>query len=60
MKPFALAAAIIFALMAIVHILRIIFGWSIAINGTDIPMWVSVVAFLVMAGLAFGLWRESQ
>ena len=60
MKPFTTATLIILALVAIVHALRVLLGWSVAVNGSDIPMWVSVVAFLVAAGLAAGLWRETR
>jgi hypothetical protein len=51
MKPFTTAALIILALVAIVHALRVVMGWSVIVNGSDIPMWVSLVAFLVSAGL---------
>lgn len=60
MKPFATAALVIFALVAIVHLLRLLLGWSVTFNDTDIPMWVSVVALVIAAGLAFGLWRENK
>jgi hypothetical protein len=60
MKPFTTATLIILALVAIVHALRVLLGWSVTVNGSDIPMWVSVVAFLVAAGLAVGLWRETR
>jgi hypothetical protein len=59
MKPFTAATLVILALVAIVHVLRLLFGWSVTINGTDIPTWVSVVAFVITAGLAVGLWRET-
>jgi hypothetical protein len=60
MKPFTAATLGILALVAIVHVLRLLLGWSVTINGSDIPMWVSVVAFVVTAGLAVGLWREKR
>jgi hypothetical protein len=60
MKPFTAATLVILALVAIVHVLRLLFGWSVTINGTDIPMWVSVVAFVITAGLVVGLWRETR
>ena len=60
MKPFTAATLVILALVAMVHVLRLLFGWSVTINGTDIPMWVSVVAFVITAGLAVGLWRETR
>jgi hypothetical protein len=59
MKPFTTAALVIFALVAIVHALRLLLGWNITLNGTEIPMWVSIVALVISAGLAVGLWRES-
>ena len=60
MKPFTAATLMILALVAIVHVLRLLVGWSVTINGTDIPMWVSAVAFVITAGLAVGLWRETR
>jgi hypothetical protein len=60
MKPFTAATLVILALVAMVHVLRLLFGWSVTIDGTDIPMWASVVAFVIPAGLAVGLWRETR
>jgi hypothetical protein len=60
MKTFTTATLIILALVAIMHALRVLLGWSVTVNGSDIPMWVSVVAFLVAAGLAVGPWRETR
>ena len=59
MKPFATGTVAILALVAIVHLVRLLAGWSVSVNGIDIPMWVSVVALAVAGGLALGLWRES-
>jgi hypothetical protein len=59
MKPFATATVAILALVAIVHLLRLLADWSVSVNGIDIPMWVSVIALLLAGGLALGLWRES-
>jgi hypothetical protein len=57
-KPFTMAAVVIFAIVAVMHLLRLLLGWGVTIAGIDIPMWVSVVALVVTAGLAVGLWRE--
>ena len=59
MKPFTTATLVILALVAIVHALRPLLSWSVTVDGTDIPMWASVVGFVIAAGLAVGLWRES-
>jgi len=59
-KPFTLAAALIFAAIALIHLLRVIFGWMVTIVGADVPMWGSVVALVISGILAAGLWWESR
>jgi len=59
-KPFTTIAIVIFSLMAVLHVLRLIFGWEAVINGLVIPMWVSVVGTIIAGGLAVMLWRESR
>jgi hypothetical protein len=60
MKPFTTATLVILALVAIGHALRLLLGWSVTVDGADVPMWPSVVALVVTAGLAVGLWRETR
>jgi hypothetical protein len=59
-KPFTLVAAVMFALVALIHLLRVIFGWAVTIVGADVPIWGSVVALAISAILAAGLWLESR
>src|SRR6266540_3602857 len=40
-KLFTTAAVAIFAIITVMHALRLLLGWDIIIAGTDIPMWVS-------------------
>ena len=58
-KPFTIAAVIIFAMVAVVHLLRFVLGWNANIAGTEIPMWVSVAGLVIAGGLSIGLWREN-
>jgi hypothetical protein len=58
MKPFTLAAIVVFGLVALLHLLRLFLGWEVSFNGVIIPLWASVLGFLVAGALAFGLWRE--
>jgi hypothetical protein len=60
MKPFSAAAAVIFAVIALVQLLRLIFGWSVVIEGIAIPFWASAIACLVAAALAPMVWREAR
>ena len=55
-KTFTLLAGVIFAIVALLHLLRIYMGWPVAIDGWAIPMWVSWIALVVAGGLSyFGL-----
>jgi hypothetical protein len=40
------ATATLFLVVAIMHLLRIIFGWQVEIGGLSIPFWASWLAFL--------------
>jgi hypothetical protein len=60
MKPFTTAAVGIFAIISIVHVLRLFFGWTANINGTDVPIWISGIGALVSCVLALMVWREKK
>ncbi|MBI2438618.1 MAG: hypothetical protein HYV36_07395 [Lentisphaerae bacterium] len=60
MKPFTAIAIVIFALVAILHLLRLCFGWEVAISGRVIPLWASIGGLIVAGALSCGLWRESR
>lgn len=59
-KPVTLLAILVFGLVALVHLLRLFFGWEVTINGAAVPTWVSIVGVVIAGGLAAGLWRESR
>ena len=59
-KPFTIAAVVIFAIVALMHLLRLVLGWNATIASTEMPMWVSVAALVIAGGLAVGLWRENM
>jgi hypothetical protein len=59
-KPFTWIASGIFALMALVHIYRLIRPFEIIVCGCHIPIWVSAVAAVICAGLSWMLCREAR
>ena len=59
-KPFTTIAAVIFALIALVHAYRLVRGFEVVVDGTALPQWVSVVGVLLAALMALMLWRESR
>jgi hypothetical protein len=52
-KIYMTLTAVVFLAVAIVHLLRIIFGWPVEIGGLSIPFWVSWLALLVAGALAY-------
>jgi hypothetical protein len=58
MKPFTHLAIAVFALVALLQLVRVIMGWEVSIAGVAIPAWASAVAFLLAATLAVMLHRE--
>ncbi len=60
MKPFTTLAIAVFTIVAFLHVLRILMGWEVTIQGAEVPMWASYLGLLIAGGLAFLLWRESR
>jgi hypothetical protein len=59
-KPFTTIAVVVFAFVALLQLLRVVLGWEIAVNGTVIPFWASVIACVGAATLSVMLWRETR
>jgi len=51
-KAFVIVSTVIFALVAIMHLIRLTLGWSVVLGMTSVPLWVSVFATLVFALIA--------
>ena len=60
MKPFTLIAIVVFALVAILQLVRFVLNWEVNVNGIAIPVWASGIAFLIATTLAIMVWRERQ
>lgn len=59
-KPFTKIAALLFAIGAILHLVRLVTQFSIQIGGHLMPLWVNVIGLIITATFAVMLWRESQ
>ncbi len=59
-RPFTWIASGIFALMAFVHIYRLVTHFQIIVGSHTIPEWVSYVAIVVTGGLSWMLCREAR
>jgi hypothetical protein len=52
-KSFSLIAGIIFTIIALLHLLRIVYGWTAAIGGWIVPEWISWVALVIAGSLGY-------
>lgn len=52
-RMYAAITGFIFLVIAIVHLLRIVFGWQAVIEGRALPMWASWIALFVAGYLAY-------
>lgn len=60
MKSFTKIGSILFGLVAILHLLRVIFNLEVIIDKTFVPMWISVIGFIIPGVLSVGLWKEAN
>jgi hypothetical protein len=51
-RNFALLAAVIFSVMALLQLIRALSGWEITVGMTQIPIWPSWIAVIVLGALA--------
>lgn len=50
---FSLTAGIIFLLIALAHLVRIVFSAPVVVQGVAVPMWASAVAVVLMGYLSY-------
>lgn len=56
-KKYCMASCALFSLVALAHLLRIIYGISVQVDDYTVPMFASWIGFVVPAGLAFWAFR---
>lgn len=59
-RPFTWIASAIFALMAVLHIYRLITHFQVVFGSHTIPLWVSYFGVLIPAVLSWMLCREAR
>ena len=60
MKPATTITVIFLLIVSIVHLLRLVLQVTVITNLFEVPMWMSVPACIVTAGLAIWLWKENK
>lgn len=52
MKKFLFVVSIVFGVVAIMHLLRVVYGVDVIVGTWDVPMYISVVGLIVLGVLA--------
>ena len=59
-RPFTLIAAILFAVVAVLHLYRLVTHFQVILGSHAISQTLSIVAIIVTVILSWGLFRESR
>jgi hypothetical protein len=60
MKPFTVIAAVVFFIISVAHLMRVILKVPVVVGTITIPMWPSMVAFVILLILGIMLLREGK
>jgi hypothetical protein len=52
-NTFSLLSGTIFVIVAVAHALRLVLKWPVSVASWQVPMWLSAVAFVIAAYLAY-------
>lgn len=56
-KIFSNVTLVIFSLIALLHALRLVYGWDAVIGGWGVPMWLSGAALILAGYLAYSAFK---
>lgn len=60
MKIFTKIAAGLLSIIALLHAIRLVYGWEVIFAGFVIPIWASGFGVAIASIVAWGLWKESK
>jgi len=60
MKTGSTLAILVFMIIAIAHLLRMVYGVNMLIGNWNVPMWLSLLGIVGPAAIAWLLWRENH
>lgn len=52
-RTYGIIASILFAIIGLVHLLRIVLGWQFVVGNWNVSTWLSIVAVVVLGVLSY-------
>lgn len=59
-KTYNIVSGVVFLIVSVLHLSRAFWGWSANIDGLDIPLWFSWIAFVGAGCLAYQGLHDKQ
>ena len=59
-KQFLTLAAVIFGIVALLHLLRSIFSWSLVVENFSVPLYFSYVVVIILSYLSWQMYNLSK
>jgi hypothetical protein len=59
MRRYELVSGVFFTILALAQLTRTLLGWPVQVDGFNVPVWFSGVAFLIVAGFAVWAFRSA-
>jgi hypothetical protein len=60
MKPFTTLAVAILVLAGLIHLLRVVTGFSLVIAGHPFPVWANAIGAVIALGVAWMVRKEAR
>ena len=59
-RTYGIITSVLFAVIGLIHLLRVIFGWQFVIGTWNVPTWLSIVAVVLLGFLSYAGCRVTK
>ena len=59
MRRYELVSGVFFTILALAQLTRTLLGWPVQVDGFNVPVWLSGVAFIIVASFAVWAFRSA-
>lgn len=59
MRRYELVSGILFTILSLAQLTRTVLGWPVQVDGVNVPLWLSGIAFLIAGSLAIWAFRSA-
>ena len=60
MRRYHIVSGTLFTIIALAQLTRTLLGWPLQVDGVDVPVWVSGLAFLITGSMAVWAFRSAD